>query len=98
MEKIFPSTALIKDQPEVKHHAKEDLVRITEHGKAAYVFCSEEVYERRLSEAAEKALEEYKMEQIIERGREAYLDGRYVIGAEKARVEVAKRRKSQADG
>ena len=46
MDAIYPVTALQKQQGEVKKAAQAGIVRITENGKGAYVFCSEEVFER----------------------------------------------------
>ena len=46
MDAIYPVTALQKQQGEVKKAAQAGIVRITENGKGAYVFCSEDVFER----------------------------------------------------
>ena len=48
---VYPASALVKKQPEVKAAARERVVRITEHGRAAYVFASEEVFRREVAEA-----------------------------------------------
>ena len=48
---VYPASALVKKQPEVKAAAREKMVRITEHGRAAYVFASEEVFRREVAEA-----------------------------------------------
>ncbi len=55
MNPIFPISALQKKQREVKEAAKDDVVRITENGSGAYIFCTEETFKRALAEAAEDA-------------------------------------------
>ena len=89
---IYPASALVKSQPEVKAAARERLVRITEHGRAAFVFASEEVFRREVDVAVAEALEAVEMREAILRGREDYDAGRYVIGIDAARAELAKRR------
>lgn len=89
---IYPASALVKRQPEVKAAAREKMVRITEHGRAAYVFASEEVFRREIEEAVAEALEAIEMREVILRGREDYAAGRYVTGIEAAKAEVARRR------
>ncbi len=76
MEAIYPVTALQKQQGEVKKAAREGLVRITENGKGAYVFCSEDVFERILDQAAEDAAAEARMHLIVNRGRSDIAAGR----------------------
>lgn len=89
---VYPASALVKKQPEVKAVAREKMVRITEHGRAAYVFASEEVFRREVDEAVAEALEAIEMREVILRGREDYAAGRFVTGIEAARAEVARRR------
>ena len=76
MEAIYPVTALQKQQGEVKKAAREGLVRITENGKGAYVFCSENVFGRILDQAAEDAAAEARMHLIVNRGRSDIAAGR----------------------
>ena len=92
MEAIFSSAALRNNQREVKNAALEDVVHITENGNGAFVFCSEEVFERRLRQAAEDALYASRMEDAIEAGRADVGAGRVYHGAEAAFAEVARRR------
>lgn len=80
MEAIFPITALSRDPAPVKDAAKKDLVRITERGAGAYIFCSEEIFEGRLSKAREDALLERDMAEAIEEGLADYEDGRVHVG------------------
>lgn len=92
MNPIFPVTALQKRQSEVKKAAQDNIVRITENGVGAYVFCSEDVFEKALKEAAEEAAYEERVCAAIERGRQDYKEGRYVVGIENARKAIMERR------
>ena len=65
MDAIYPVTALQKQQGEVKKAAQAGIVRITENGKGAYVFCSEEVFERMMQQVAEDAAS--KQERMVAR-------------------------------
>ena len=51
MDAIYSATALRDHPREVKRAAQERLVRITENGKGAYVFCSEEVFQQQIDDA-----------------------------------------------
>lgn len=92
MNPIFPVTALQKRQGEVKRAAQENVVRITENGVGAYVFCSESVFEQALAQAAEAAAYEERIAAAIERGRADYAEGRTVNGIDNARVAIEKHR------
>lgn len=91
MNPIFPISALQKKQREVKEAARSGVVRITENGVGAYVFCTEEAFTRALSEAAEEAAYEARMEAVILRGRADIAAGRFVEGTDAARAEVERR-------
>ena len=91
MEPIFPITALQKKPAEVKAAAHKDVVRITENGSAAYIFATEEVYEKRIQEAVEDAVATARMAYVIERGRADFEAGRYIEGSDAAWAEVEKR-------
>ena len=45
MEPIFSMTTLQRNPKQVKTAAHDSIVRITEQGAGAYVFCSEEAFE-----------------------------------------------------
>ena len=94
MDPVYPITALAKQPKKVKEEAKKRLVRITEHGEGAYVFCSEEVFESRIDRAIKDALYEAKLDAVIARGLADYEAGRFVGGAEAARAEIARRAES----
>ena len=95
MDKVYSSTALKERQGEVKAAAREGLVRITENGSGAFVFCSDEVFQREIDDAVERALYTARVEEAVLRGRAAVREGRVVEGIEAARVEVAKRRNAR---
>ncbi len=76
MEAIYPITALQKQQGEVRAAARSGLVRITENGRGAYVFCSEEVLEGLLAQARADAADEVRMRAVCERARADIAAGR----------------------
>lgn len=65
---VYPVSALQRNSREVRDVAKEKLLRITENGASAYIFCSEEVLERTINQAVEEALYERECLEAIERG------------------------------
>lgn len=69
MTAIYSSAALKTRQREVKDAARKEVVHITENGNAAFVLCSEEIFQQKLDEAAEQAA-------YAERMRAALLDGK----------------------
>ena len=85
---IFSFSALKSNQREVKNRGREEVVHITENGNAAFVFCSEEVFEREKAQAAQDALCEMQIAQLIERGRADVAAGRYVEGLDAARARM----------
>lgn len=64
---VYPVSALQRNSREVRDAAKEKLLRITENGASAYIFCSEEVLERTINQAVEEALYERECLGAIER-------------------------------
>ena len=76
MEAIYSSVALRDRQREVKDAARKDVVHITENGNGAFIFCSEEVFERRLQRAVDEALYAEHMAQVVRDGREDVAAGR----------------------
>lgn len=65
---VYPVSALQRNSREVRDAAKEKLLRITENGASAHIFCSEEVLERTINQAVEEALYERECLEAIERG------------------------------
>lgn len=96
MDAIFPVTALQKQQGEVKKAARDGIVRITENGKGAYVFCSEEVFERMMEQTAEDAAYEARIDAIVRRGRADIAAGHVYHGTEAAMAEVERRMRDHA--
>lgn len=92
MDAIFTATALRDHPREVKQAARTRLVRITENGSGAYVFCSEEVFQQEIDDAVERALYAQRVSDAIERGREDIAAGRFVEGIDAAKAAVASRR------
>lgn len=86
---VYPVSALQRNSREVREAAKEKLLRITENGASAYVFCSEEVLERTIDQAVEEALYERECLEAIERGEEAIEHGDCMCGLENLRKRVA---------
>ena len=85
---IFSFSALKSNQREVRDRGKSEVVHITENGNAAYVFCSEEVFEREKQRAIEDAISEMQIAQVIERGRADVAEGRIVEGLDEARARM----------
>ncbi len=84
MTPIYSSAALKTRQREVKDAALKNVVHITENGNGAFVFCSEEIFESQLKQAAEQAAYEERMKAAIERGRDDYAAGRVIEGTDAA--------------
>ena len=64
-------------QREVKDVADRQVVDITENGNGAYVFCSEEIFDRELKQAREDARYEAEMEFVLRRGKRDIEEGRF---------------------
>lgn len=74
---IFPITALSKDPKAVKTAAKNDVVRITENGRGAYIFASEEALAALLKREREAAVYEAYLSREIQEGLEDIEAGRF---------------------
>ena len=94
MDAIYSATALRDHPREVKQAARERLVRITENGNGAYVFCSEEVFQREVDDAVERALYAQRVYDAIDRGRADIAAGQYGEGLEAAQAALASGRAS----
>ncbi|WP_455136919.1 hypothetical protein [Thermophilibacter sp.] len=92
MDAIFSTTELRDHPREVKAAARAGLVRITENGKGAYVFCSEDVFRQEIDDAVERSLYVARVEDAIQCGRAAIDGGDCVVGLSAARESVAQRR------
>ena len=88
---IYSSAALKTRLREIKDEAMKQVVHITENGNAAFVFCSEEVFENELRRARETAAYEERMRAVLERGRADVIAGNTVEGTDAALAEIARR-------
>ena len=80
LDPIYPITALQKRTAEVKDAARRNVVRITENGAGAFVFTSEEMFEKHVREEVDQAVEEALLALSIERGRADIAAGRFATG------------------
>lgn len=93
---VYPVRALQRNSREVRDAAKEKLLRITENGASAYIFCSEEVLERTINQAVEEALYERECLEAIERGEEAIERGDCMSGLDNLKKRATAVRNSGA--
>lgn len=84
METIFSMTTLQRNPSEVKRAAREGVVRVTEQGAPAYVFCSEEEFERRIAKERADAAYEARLLDSVGRGLADIDEGRYVTSVDEA--------------
>lgn len=70
MTPIFPITSLQKNSADVRNAAREDIVHITENGRASYVFASEEVFDEYVAEQRAEAAREALLFQAIDKGEQ----------------------------
>lgn len=84
MEPIYSMTMLQRNPNQVKAAAKDSVVRITEQGAGAYVFCSEEAFERRIAAEREDAAFEARLCESVERGLADIESGHFVTTMEDA--------------
>lgn len=85
---IYSSTALATRQREVKDVADHQVVYITENGNGAYVFCSEEVFDRELTRAREEARYEAEMQTVLRQARHQLDSGEYTTDLKAFRASV----------
>ncbi len=96
MPPIYPSTALKNQQREIKKLADTQLVYITENGRGKYVFTSEEVLDRVVSDAVEKALYEQRLSDALAESRGDFDSGRYFTSRESLMDAVNAKRQARA--
>ena len=80
-------TTLQRNPSQVKEAARDSVVRITEQGAGAYgayVFCSEEEFERRIAAEREDAAFEARLSEAVGRGIADIETGRYETSVEGA--------------
>lgn len=96
MEKIHPLTSLQKNSKAVREDAAIDIVRITENGNAAYIFCSESVFEDYIAREREDAAYEAHLVEATRQGLVDIEEGRYVTSIEEAFTQADLRRENHA--
>lgn len=96
MEPNYSMTTLKCNPSQVKSAAHDEVVRITEQGMGAYVFCSEEVFEERIAKEREDAAYEARLLESVGRGVADIQAGRYVTSLDEAFECAAELRRSRA--
>ena len=92
MAPIFPITALSKEPKAVKEAAKNGPVRITENGRGAYIFATEEAFIEYVSKEREDAAYEAYLLAEVGAGVTDIEAGRVVTSRSEMFAEAAKRR------
>lgn len=77
MTPIYPVTSLQKNSAEVRKAAHEDIVHITENGRSAYIFASEDVFDEYVAAQRADAAREALLFEAIDKGIADYEAGRY---------------------
>ncbi len=84
MEAIYSMTTLQRNPSEVKRAAREGIVRVTEQGAPAYVFCSEDAFEERIARERADAAYEARLLDAVGRGIADIEAGRFVTSIDEA--------------
>ena len=77
MEHIYTMTTLQRNPSAVKKSAQEELVRVTEQSGAAYVFASDEVFEKIIAKERADAAYEARLIEAVGRGIADIDEGRF---------------------
>lgn len=96
MEPIYPMSALQRTPSRVKKDAENQVVRITEQGGGAYVFCSEAAFEKRIAREREDAAYEARALESVGRGIADIDAGRFVESIDEAFEAAGKIREKYA--
>lgn len=100
MEPIYSMTTLQRNPSQAKSAARDNVVRVTEQGTGAFVFCGEEVFEERTAKEREDAAYEARLLESVGRGVADIQTGCYVTsldeGFERAAVLRVKRAEHRA--
>lgn len=96
MEPIYSMTTLQRSPSRVKEAARDSVVRITEQGAGAFVFCSEEAFERRIASEREDAAFEARLVEAVGRGVADIDEGRYATSVSEAfaRADALRRKRA----
>lgn len=94
MDPIYSMTTLQRNPSAVKEDARNGVVRITEQGGGAFVFCSEQAFEDRIARERADAAYEARLAEAVGRGIADIEGGRYVTSVDEAfnRALVLRRR------
>ena len=84
MEPICSMTTLQRNPSEVKRAAKDDIVRVTEQGSPAYLFCTEEKFAERIARERADAAYEARVMDAVGKGIADIERGRYVTSVDEA--------------
>lgn len=98
MDAIYSMTTLQRNPTKVKAAARDELVRITEQGRGAFVFCSDEVFERRIEQEREDAAYEARVMDSVRRGMADIEEGRFTTSVDDAFARAAQLRNLHAEG
>lgn len=77
-------TTLQRNPSKVKAAAESSIVRISEQGAGAYVFCSEDAFEQRIAREREDAAFEARLAEAIGRGVSDIEAGRFTTSVDEA--------------
>ena len=77
-------TTLQRNPSKVKAAAEHSIVRISEQGAGAYVFCSEDAFEQRIAREREDAAFEARLAEAIDRGILDIEAGRFTTSVDEA--------------
>lgn len=77
-------TTLQRNPSKVKAAAESSIVRISEQGTGAYVFCSEDAFEQRIAREREDAAFEARLAEAIGRGASDIEAGRFTTSVDEA--------------
>lgn len=91
-------TPLQRSPNEVKQAARDSVVRITEQGAGAYVFCNEDAFEKRIAREREAAAYEARLLEAVGRGAADIEAGRYTMSIDEAFTRADELRKRYAYG
>lgn len=84
MDPIYSMTTLQRNPSAVKEDARSGVVRITEQGGGAFIFCSEEAFEERVARERADAAFEARLAEAVGRGIADIENGRYVDSVDEA--------------
>ncbi|MDD5799542.1 MAG: hypothetical protein PUD09_02680 [Coriobacteriales bacterium] len=84
METILPMTTLQRNPNDAKAAAQDGIVRITEQGRAAYIFASEEAFNKRIARERADAAYEARLIEAVGRGVDDIDAGRYTDSIDSA--------------